>query len=497
MTFDQIMQRNISSNELLQMVQYYRGQLTQDALDYLKDRGIQSEIIEKFLIGFEKDMIGFQPNDKGFNGYFHNRIIFPLQTMEQDVVDLIGRSIDGREPKFKSLIGVEDVFFNEMALKQVDDVILCNSIFDVLSLEQAKLPSICMINSQLNDQLLTKMENKRVFICFGNDEIGRRETIRVAKWLESVIKELYIIHLPKGFKDVNDFFIRMKNPSDEFINIINKTLKESLLSPIAPDSSNLVLFQEEYIKRYNKKLSGIKTGFKALDELLVGGLQEGLYLVGGAVSVGKTTFLKQLTDQVATNVPVLYISWDMTSFELWVRSMSRFTGCSTQQIFSGQVPVQDIQLANQTYSTLAKNIWTLDANIHTSLEDIAIILNKILLQLHKKPVIIFDHLQRIHLKQGLSMPAHEQQLQVTYNLHHWSRQWGVPILLAATGKEENFPPELVASIDSYIHLEGNNNEENSLVTFELKKNRNGSIGKIQFSFNKTIGLFSEILKDAD
>ncbi len=488
-------QPTLKKEVLRELVLNYQSQLTEDAKKYLEDRGVKKESIEKFSIGFEKDFIGFQPKPNDYLGYFHNRIIFPLVSMENQLVDLIGRSIDDKEPKYKSLLGIDNVFFNEVVLNTSEDVILGNSIFDVVSLDQANLPSICMISNQMDQNKLDKLKDKRVFLCFGNDEIGRRESIRIGKYIKDFVSDLYIIHLPEGLKDINDFFIRVKDPVEEFIRLINQTLKNSLSLPISPDSHYLIHFQEEYLKRNKGMLSGIKTGFDALDSLLIGGLQEGLYLVGGEVFAGKTSFLKQMTDHIAETIPVIFISWDMSSFELWVRSMSRLTDQSSKKIIAGQVPINVIQEANQKYLEIAKNIWTVEADIESSLGDIVLYINKIMQRLNKKPVLILDHLQKIKLSKDTGFTSKEIQIQITYKLHYLSRQWGIPILLAANGSEENLYSDLLASVDVYMQLDNNTSDSNR--SLKIKKNKNGTIGTIEMLFEHDISKFSEKSKNID
>ncbi|MFV9510712.1 DnaB-like helicase C-terminal domain-containing protein [Tepidibacillus sp. LV47] len=490
-------QRSISDEEMIRLVKYYQDQLSEEAKQYLRERGITQDTIEKFNIGYEKDTIGFKPYYKDFKGYFRNRIVFPLYTKKRKVVDFIGRSLDGKEPKYKSLIGIGNVFFNETVLEQSQDVIFCNSIFDVLSLDQVNLPAVCMVDHQLYNEQIAQMEGKRVFICFGNDELGRRESIRLAKILEPYIKELYVIRLPQGLKDINDFFVRVKDPVEQFIKLINLTLEESISRPIASEQKNLIIYQEEYNKRHKGIVSGIKTGFQDLDHLLMGGLQEGLYLFGGNVSVGKTTFLKQLTDQIAKHVPVIYVSWDMTAFELWVRTMARFSKHPIQVVLSGKAQIKDIQLANQKYAEIAKRIWIVEASLTSSLEEITIYISKILQGLDTKPVIIFYHLQRIQVNKGKGIVNEEQQLQVTFHLNSLSRAWGLPIILATSLAEEELPNGLLASVDVYLSLEEQSKDHKIPIILELKKNRNGALGRVQFLFNRVIGEFSEASEYTD
>jgi len=70
----------------------------------------------------------------------------------------------------------------------------------------------------------------------------------------------------------------------------------------------------------------IPTGFKRLDDVLDGGLYEGLYLVGAVSSIGKTTLILQVADQLAAQgYDVLFFSLEMARNELIAKSISRNT----------------------------------------------------------------------------------------------------------------------------------------------------------------------------
>jgi replicative DNA helicase len=60
--------------------------------------------------------------------------------------------------------------------------------------------------------------------------------------------------------------------------------------------------------------------------LLDDGLYEGLYIVGAMSSLGKTTFVTQIGDQIANNgTDVLIFSLEMSRYELMAKSISRLT----------------------------------------------------------------------------------------------------------------------------------------------------------------------------
>ena len=70
----------------------------------------------------------------------------------------------------------------------------------------------------------------------------------------------------------------------------------------------------------------IQTGFPALDEALDGGLYEGLYIIGGVPSLGKTSLVLQISDQIAERgSDVLFFSLEMARTELMAKSISRLT----------------------------------------------------------------------------------------------------------------------------------------------------------------------------
>lgn len=70
----------------------------------------------------------------------------------------------------------------------------------------------------------------------------------------------------------------------------------------------------------------IPTGFRELDKALDGGLYAGLYFIGAISSLGKTTFLLQLADQVAKQgQDVIIFSLEMSRFEIMTKSLSRLT----------------------------------------------------------------------------------------------------------------------------------------------------------------------------
>ena len=95
---------------------------------------------------------------------------------------------------------------------------------------------------------------------------------------------------------------------------IKKTIEEQIKNATRPDAVSEYLNKAfvadiEKFKTYKDK----KTGFQNLDNEM-GGLYAGLYVVGGISSVGKTTFIHQLGDQLAEQGDhIIYFSLEQVS----------------------------------------------------------------------------------------------------------------------------------------------------------------------------------------
>ena len=86
------------------------------------------------------------------------------------------------------------------------------------------------------------------------------------------------------------------------------------------------------------EISGWETGFTNLSRAL-DGIRSGLYLLIGAPAIGKTSFARQLLDQVArhNHVPGVFFSFAETREELRIRTLARLSGLDQREIRRGSV----------------------------------------------------------------------------------------------------------------------------------------------------------------
>ena len=107
-----------------------------------------------------------------------------------------------------------------------------------------------------------------------------------------------------------------------------------------------------------QKYSDRKTGFWNIDEKV--SLYPGLYVLGAISSLGKTTFVHQLSDQLAENGEhILFFSLEQTCFELVTKGISRITAQHDMKLAVSSIDIRRgvntelVQQARREYAKLA------------------------------------------------------------------------------------------------------------------------------------------------
>lgn len=173
---------------------------------------------------------------------------------------------------------------------------------------------------------------------------------------------------------------------------------------------------------YNAKIPPVSTGFPALDKVFDGGLYEGLYVIGAMSSLGKTTFIQQMADQIAQQGhDILFISLEMSRTDLMSKSISRETFLHTKQfkldesnaktsrgILDGSRYYKDdergikgynmqeketIEAGIERYSEYAGNIYIVEGGNGVTYTDVQAKVKEHEKATGKTPVVIVDYLQ--------------------------------------------------------------------------------------------------------
>ena len=244
------------------------------------------------------------------------------------------------------------------------------------------------------------MEDRTVFIA-----AVQREEKRVVEAYMSTIKEA----ASEGTLEANLEI----NTADEATKDTPPTVyKGQLISTI--DNPRPYSAKDYLLKNFNNEIEAfkgfkkVKTGFSNLDAQ-IGAVYPGLYVLGAISSLGKTTFMHQIGDQLAkAGEHVLYYSLEQNTLEMITKSLSRITAQQNRDNLSNAksaIAIRAGDLNADEWGTVwraaaayegAENMSIIPCNFDTSLEFIRESTEAYMLSNDNiKPVIIVDYLQII------------------------------------------------------------------------------------------------------
>tara|TARA_B110000240_G_scaffold170351_1_gene193941 strand:+ start:156 stop:1946 length:1791 start_codon:yes stop_codon:yes gene_type:complete len=225
-----------------------------EALDYLKTRGLNSNIIKEFKLGYvpwknnfyeellknnSKENISltglYYINDKSgkYIDRFNSRIIFPVNNITGDTIALGGRII--KESKLAKYINSPEtefykkgsMIFNLDKAKDcrstTNEVIIVEGYMDVVSLYSSGIKNvIANSGTALTDRqidIIWKFFSNPI-ICLDGDQSGQNAALRIAEKLLPLINEegkIYFSIMPEG-KDPDDYI--KENGKENFTSFI-------------------------------------------------------------------------------------------------------------------------------------------------------------------------------------------------------------------------------------------------------------------------------------
>lgn len=279
------------------------------------------------------------------------------------------------------------------------------------------------------------------------------------------------------------------------------------------------------------------TGFPLFDEVLSGGMREGLTVIGAISSLGKTTMAQQIADNVAqSGRDVLFISLEMARSELMSKSISRetllevlendgdirnaktsigITDASKHKSYSKNEK-RLINTAIERYNEYAGHIYIVEAFGQIGFQDV-----RELVKIHHEitgqaPIVVIDYLQIMKPDDPRATDKSNTDKAVN-GLKQISRDFKTTIIAISSLNRESYnrPMSLTAfkesgaieySSDVLIGLDFTKMLENSNemdfeeekdkvprnITLTILKNRNGRTGKrINYLYDPRFNYFEE------
>ena len=213
-----------------------RGKQGQQAMDYLKGRGLSDETIQKFGLGYS-DKFGsglyrylkelgytdgflhesglFNADERhGMYDKFWNRVIFPIMDVNNKVIGFGGRVMGDGKPKYlnspetkifdksRNLYGL-----NMARVSRKRNLIVCEGYMDVISMHQAGFNNaVASLGTALTSlqASLMKRYTDEVLIIYDSDEAGTKATLRAIPLLKGVGLATKVVNL-NPYKDPDEF----------------------------------------------------------------------------------------------------------------------------------------------------------------------------------------------------------------------------------------------------------------------------------------------------
>ena len=238
------------------MMFFYKNLLTNKApQDYLVKRGLRSNIVNTFMLGYAKDSwddllnyakskgykeedllsLGLIAKSKNGNYYdkFRNRVIYPIIDIYGRVIGFGGRAIDDAMPKY--LNSPESEIFkkrynlyalNNFKKQNKRDLILVEGYMDVIALNNWGIDiAVASLGTAftLDQAKLAKRYADNIYVCYDSDGAGIKATQRAIDIFNQADISVNIIELGEGLDP--DDFVR-KYGKEAFIDKMDKALDQ-------------------------------------------------------------------------------------------------------------------------------------------------------------------------------------------------------------------------------------------------------------------------------
>lgn len=406
------------------------------AVEYLAGRGISIDTAKRYFVGYDPQADpANDPGGQGKNLYPTRRIILPTTKGHY-----VGRAIDqaAKIPKANPK-GAHPGIFNESALARAQVVFVTEGIFDALSIIEAGGEAIAT-NSAANAKMLIKrMEETRpaarLVLCRDNDNSGER-------WAATIRAGLTRLHIPFLSADITggekDGNAALQKDRAAFVEAVRAAIMEAQKMEATQKGGEIIANRsQENAENQNGVIDGVKeenaksgnfvnvadyitggafnsdlayfakykdrkTGFSDIDRYLT--LYPGLAVLGGASSLGKTTFCVNLAENlIDRGEAVLYFTLEQSAVEITTKGLARAAYMKadgrttiTNTMIKNGITGGEIETLKREYAARTKDFYIIRGDFEVTAAAIRDQVERwIKANAGRRPIVIIDYLQLI------------------------------------------------------------------------------------------------------
>ena len=388
-----------------------------DQTDYWKKRGLSKETVDRFKLGYVAEW----RHPKAPKAPTSPRLIIPTGKGSYLARDTREEVPAEQKPYSKSKVGSIQLFNKRALQTATKPIFIVEGELDALSIIEVGGEAVALgtttKSKALVELLKAQAPAQALIIALDNDEAGQRASRELTEGLQELNIPCYSFNPCGEYKDANE---ALQRDREAFTIAVAEAEHLQDEEEQAKREAYLKNSTANYLQSFINGIADsvdtpyIPTGFKKLDSVLDGGLYEGLYIVGAISSLGKTTIITQIADQIArAGTDVLIFSLEMARAEIMAKSVSRHTlqsvlatggdirnaktarGITTgkRYIDYSQTERDLINNAIMEYSQYAQNIYISEGVGDIGAEQIRQTVAQHILYTGKTPVVIIDYLQ--------------------------------------------------------------------------------------------------------
>ena len=288
---------------------------------YLERRGLSIETAAVYRLGF----VEAWENPSTGKTSKRARVIVPFA----DNVGYLARAVDDDDKGAKMNGGAVGLFGAVDALRGGGVVFVVEGWADALSVMQAGYKAIAINGAANGGKLIEKAES----FCFpgffllalDNDDAGKKAAASLGEMMTAAGFPFSVVDLCYKYKDENEFLVSDPDGFAFACLEAHESAQAAAEKAARPDSLLEYVNGGGWREDVERGAANReKTGFPSLDDWLGGGLYEGLTVLSGFPSLGKTSLLWQIAENVAAGgCSVLFFSLEMSRADMLSKSLSR------------------------------------------------------------------------------------------------------------------------------------------------------------------------------
>lgn len=528
-----------------------------EATDYWRQRGLSKVIVDRFRLGYVAEWKHPKAPAKAAPT---PRLIIPITKYSYLARDIRQQIPPEQEDYKKSKVkGAERVSwtYNSKALKTASKpIFIVEGELDALSLievgaEAIALGSIAYIRAFI--ELVKKIRPSQPLLIALDNETEPEKQARIdqaATDLEAGFKELELPYyrlepaqVAGQHKDANEALVADRKAFEARVNAIYQSIQQEQEAALEAEkqaylNTSTANYLQDFINGIAESVNTpyTPTGFTNLDKLLDGGLYEGLYFCGAISSLGKTTLMLQICDQIAqAGGDVLIFSLEMARNELISKSISRQTlldvlqnkgdirnaktargvTCGLRYQKYSQTEKDLIQRSITAYSQYADHIYIYEGVGDMGVDQVREKIQKHISFTGRKPTVLIDYVQ-ILAPADVRASDKQNTDKAVLELKRISRDYKLPIIAVSSLNRDNYKGKINMAAfkesgaieygsDVLIGLQLKGSDQKNFDVDEAKsknpreielvilKNRNGATGgKIEYEYYPLFNYFKEV-----